>query len=268
MFVLAAATTSAPARAATEELSHLGSASCSPDGVRHSEITHVCHQGDRIRAVFRYSSQPLNYEICLRFARGPTSCGPKRRSEPGESSIAFVSSENFIGLVTVTWRVHSEVVGSWKIRFVKDPIVPPFGINPLIVSGTHRLFGLLIRHISAGLRVRAWQQCGTANCPLRLRLVSNRGETRRYRVSRTRHSSTFSFGDELYVQVDAPGKRYGSSKLWGRLYRGELVRDRSGGPNATAIRRVGPVTCTPPGSAFAHATECGNVPGSKIGSGR
>lgn len=249
------------ATSALAEDTGFGYASCSPDGIHHSEITHVCHQGDLIRAVMRYSARPIDYEICLQFAEGPPSCGDKRHVEPGTSSIAYLPSQNYVGLLAVIWRSNSHEIGRWNIRFVKDPIVPAFGISPLIVSGAHRLFGLLIRHVPPGLRIRAWRQCDGL-CPLRLHLTASGSETRRYRIVGSRRNAIFSTGDLLYVEVDAPGKRYRGTKLWGRLYTGKLVRDHSGKRGDTAIRRVGPSLCTPPGKAFRRAVPCRKVPGS------
>ncbi len=249
-----------PGPAASVEPGPLAYASCSPDDTHHTEITHICHQGDQIRAVLRYSARPLDYRVCLRFSEGPTRCESERRVEPGTSSIVTLSSQNFVGLLRVSWQSESREIASWNIRFVKDPVVPAFGISPLIVSGTHRLFGLLIRHIPAGLRARAWG-CG-GSCPLALRLTADEGETRRYRIVEPARHSNFALGDLLYVQVDAPGRQYRGTRLWGRLYRGKLVRDRDGRRGDTAIRRIKPNLCTPPGKSFRRATGCANVPSS------
>lgn len=245
-----------------EEPSFFGYAACSPDGVHHYPVTdeiHVCQQGDRIWAVLRGNTSS-DYRLCLKFGSGPISCGAKRHLEAGTSSIAIVPSKGFVGLVTLTWRIGSKVVGRpWEIRFLKDPIVPAFGLNPLILSGTHQLFGLLIRHIAAGLRVRAWRQCDSS-CPLDLHLVSSGGESRRYKITGPRSNAMFSLGDLLYVQVYAPRKRHRGAKLWGRLYVGKFVRDPRGGPGDTAIHRVA-LLCTPPGASFRRTTECRNVRG-------
>ena len=233
-------------------------AGCSPDGVRHSEPTHVCQQGDQIWAVLRYSDAPIEYRVCLTFARTSTSCGEVLEATPGRSSVTYIPTRGFAGLITVSWRVGSRELRSVDMRFVKDPIVPPFGVSPLIVAGTHRLFGLIVRHISPGLRIRAWRQC-SRTCPLRLRLVSTKGETRRYRITGDRQNATFSFGDVLLVQVDAPGRQGSGTPLWGRLYQGRLVRDRSGGPTDTAVDRFGPNLCVAPGKTFRRAIECSKV---------
>jgi hypothetical protein len=233
-------------------------AGCSPDGVRHTAITHVCRQGDRIRAVLRYSESPVDYRVCLSYGGGAPSCGELRHLVPGRSAITTVATHNFAGLITVSWRVGSEEVGSTDIRFVKDPIVPSFGVSPLIVSGTHRLFGLVLRHVAPGLKVRAWRDCA-GTCSLPLRLVSSKGESRRYRIVGAREGSTFSLGDLLLVQVEEPRRRSRGTKLWGRLYRGKLVEDKSGGPTDTAVHRLGADLCIPPGKTFRRAVDCDKV---------
>jgi hypothetical protein len=233
-------------------------ASCSPDGIRHTESTHVCQQGDQIRAVLRYSDAPIEYRICLRFGGGARTCEKPLQATPGTSSIAYLPTRDFAGLVTVSWWAGTRYLGGWAIRLVKDPIVPEFGVSPLIVAGTHRLFGLVARHVSPGLRIRAWRRCPTL-CPLRLRLVSRHGETRRYRIAGAKRNQIFSLGEVLLVQLDAPGRRTAQSRLWGRLYRGKLVRDRRGGPKDTAIHRFGPRLCTPPGTTFRRAIDCAKV---------
>jgi hypothetical protein len=234
------------------------SVSCSPNGVHHSQPTHVCQQGDMIRAVLRYGSEPLEYRLCIRHGKGATLCGLRQESAPGAASVVYVPSRNFAGLVTVSWRVGTTDLGRYPMRFVEDPVVPPFGISPLIVSGTHRLFGLIVRHIPAGLRVRAWRVCNR-ECQLPLRLVHRKGETRRYRVGGSRRLSSFSFGDQLFVLVDVPGPQPSGSELWGRLYRGAFVRDRSRGRNDTAIRRLDPPLCNPPGLPFGFSKDCREV---------
>lgn len=233
-------------------------AGCSPDGVRHTEPTHVCQQGDQIWAVLRYSDAPIEYKVCLRFGKGDRVCEDSLQATPGTSSVVYLPTKNFVGLVTVSWWTDTGYLGGYAIRLVKDPIVPEFGVSPLIVAGTHRLFGLVVRHVSPGLRIRAWRQC-PGLCSLKLRLVSRSGETRRYRIAGSSQSQIFSLGDVLLVQLDAPGRRSGTSRLWGRLYKGKLVRDRNGGPNDTAVKRIGPRLCTPPGKTFRKAIECSQV---------
>lgn len=229
---------------------------CSPDGERHSGPTHICQQGDAIRAVLRYGAA-VDYKVCLRFGKGPVTCGDTRHLNAGTASVANLPSKDFTGLVTVSWRVGSEEVGSSAVRFVSDPIVPSFGVSPLIVAGTHRLFGLIVRHVPVGLRVRAWRVC-ERGCPLPLKLVSQDGESRRYRITGARKNSAFSLGDLLFVLVDAPGRTKGS-QLWGRLYRGKLIRDPKGSPADTAIHQMDPPLCSPPGLPFGFSKDCRDV---------
>jgi hypothetical protein len=234
------------------------SASCSPDGVKHTEETHVCQQGDQIRAVLRYTDAPIDYRACIRFGRGDRVCADPLRAIPGTSSIVYLPSRDFVGLATVSWWAGARHLGDFAVRLVKDPIVPEFGMSPLIVAGTHRLFGLIVRHVAPGLRIRAWRRC-PGLCPLKLRQVAADGASRRFRIVGSKRNQTFSLGDVLVVQLDAPGRRTGQSRLWGRLYQGKLVRDRGGGPGDTAIQRFGPRLCTPPGKTFRRAVECSKV---------
>jgi hypothetical protein len=199
----------------------------------------------------------VDYTVCLRFGKGAVTCGETRHLTPGAASVANLPSKGFVGLVTVSWRVGPEEVGSSAIRFVKDPVVPSFGVSPLIVAGTHRLFGLILRHVPAGLRVRAWRVCDRG-CPLPLNLVAHDGESRRYRIAGARRNSVFSLGDLLLVLVDAPGRTKGS-ELWGRLYRGKLIRDPKGGPDDTAIHQLDPPLCSPPGLPFGFSKDCRKV---------
>jgi hypothetical protein len=230
---------------------------CSPDGVRGSAPTRVCQQGDLIWAVARYGGRPVEYRVCVELGESPAYCSFPQLTAPGKSSITKIHSKDFVGLATISWHTSTAEIWSDSVRFVKDPVVPPFGTSPLIVSGTHRLFGLIVRHVPAGLRVRAWRTC-ERGCPLPLRLVGRKGETRRYRIVASKRKSTFSLGDQLLVAVDAPWLPKGS-RLWSRLYRGVLVRDRGGGPNDTAIRRVGSPLCSPPGQLFGFAKKCSKV---------
>jgi hypothetical protein len=257
MLVVILTQSPAGAEGAATQPGYLFYASCSPDGIRHTETTHVCQQGDRIRAVLRYSESPVDYRVCLSYGGRATSCGELRHLTPGRSAITTVGTKDFAGLITVSWRVGSVEVGSTGMRFVEDPIVPSFGVSPLIVSGTHRLFGLVLRHVAPGLRVRAWRDC-VGTCSLPIRLVSSVGENRRYRIVGPRMSATFSLGDFLLVQVDDLGRGPGA-KLWGRLYRGKLVGDKDGGPGDTAIHRSGSTLCVPPGKTFRQAIDCAKV---------
>lgn len=249
---------STPMASALEPSAFTMYASCSTDGGHHSAPTHVCRRDEVIRAVLRYGGAPVEYKVCVRQGRRTVDCDRPAFTEPGKSSIALVLSRNVIGPATVSWYVGATEIGSYEMRFVKYPAVPPFGISPLIVSGTHRLFGLIVRHVPAGLRARAWRVCNRG-CPLPLKLVAGRGETRRYRITGSRRNSTFSLGDLLFVLVDAPGRRVKGSELWGRLYRGKLVRDRQGGPGDTAVHRIDPPLCNPPGLPFGFSRDCREI---------
>jgi hypothetical protein len=234
------------------------SAGCSPDGSRYSRTTrnvHLCRRDDLIWAVLQ-SDPELKYELCVKFGAHPISCD----AAVGDHSTTpyLIITKHFLGTVTVSWRFGGAKVGSYTMQFVEYPAVPPFEVSPLIVSGTHRLFGLVVRHVPTGLRVSAWGECRNG-CRLPLELVSAKGYTRRYRVTGSRRNSLFSLGDRLGVSVDAPGRRVQGTELWSRLYTGVLVRDRSGGPNDTAIRRLGPPLCNPPGLPFGFGRRCWKV---------
>lgn len=218
------------------------SVSCSPDGVHHSKPTHICQQGDQLRMSTRYGGVPVEYAVCVQFGGGSSYCGSRQTTVPGESSIVTMPSKGFVGNVTVSWQINGSGVAKYEMRFVRDPVVPPFGISPLIVSGEHRLFGFIARHVAPGLSVRAWRVCDHG-CPLRLRLVSQHGETRRYRVVGPRRNASFALGDVLWIRVSLPNQ----GRIWSRIYQGMFVRDRHGGPGDTAIRRLGPPLCAPPG---------------------
>lgn len=235
------------------------SAGCSPDGSRYSRTSrniHLCRRDDLIWAVLQ-SDTELEYELCVKFGRQPISC---RGASGGPHSTApyLVLTKHFLGMAIVSWRVGGVDVGSYTMQFVEYPAVPPFSVSPLIVSGTHRLFGLVVRHVPTGFRVRAWRVC-QRGCQLPLELVSARGFTRRYRVTGSRRNSLFSLGDHLAVSVDAPGRRVQGTELWSRSYMGVLVRDHSGGRDDTAIRRLGRPLCNPPGLPFGFGRPCWKV---------
>jgi len=221
--------------------------------------SHLCRKGDELGAFFRSNTADAVYEVCVRFPTGKRLCAPGQLASQGTLYVNKITS-NIEGSTFITWAVNSQEVGSWHFGLYPKPVVPRFGINPLIVSRTHRLFGILLRNVPSGLRVRAWRQCH-GNCPLPLRLISSRGGNRRYRIAGSPAGSTFSLGEKFYVQVDAPGRRDHGTRVWGRLYRGKLVRDRSGGPKDTAIHSVGTLLCTPPGKTYRAARGCNQVPG-------
>jgi hypothetical protein len=234
------------------------SAGCSPDGSRYSRSTrnvHLCRRDDLIWAVLQ-SGTKIEYELCIKFGAQPISC----KAAVGDHSAApyLIITKHFLGTITVSWRVDGVRVGHYAMQFVEYPAIPPFGVSPLIVSGTHRLFGLVVRHIFTGSRVRAWGPCHGDDCELSLRLVSVKGHKRRYRVAESRRNSLFFLGDHLSVSVDAPGRRAQGTELWSRLYTGVFVRDHSGGPDDTAIRRLVPF-CNPPGLPFGFGRPCWKV---------
>lgn len=233
------------------------SVSCSPNGVRHSQPTHICEQGDKIRAVLRYSSTRVVYRLCIGHGRGANVCTLLQEANPGLSSVMTVSSRNYTGPVTVSWQVGTTEIASYPMRFIPDPVVPPFWVSTLIVSGTHRLFGLIVHHVSPGLRVRAWGACN--DCQLPLHLVYRRGETRRYKVGGPPRLSRFSIGDQLDVLVDVPRPQPKEHELWGRLYRGAFVHKRGGGVNDTAVRQLDPSLCNAPGLPFGFSKDCEKV---------
>ena len=235
------------------------SAGCSPDGSRYSRSTrniHLCRRDDLIWAVLQ-SDTELEYELCVKFGAQPVSC-QAADGGPHSTDPYLILTKQFLGTVTVSWRVGGVAVGSYTMQFVEYPAVPPFGVSPLVVSGTHRLFGLVVRHVPVGFRVRLWGECRQL-CALPLELLSERGYTRRYRIAGPRRNSRFSFGDRLNVSVDAPGRRVQGTELWSRLYTGVFVRDRGGGPNDTAIRRLDPPFCNPPGLPFGFGRPCWKV---------
>ena len=233
----------ATASAADELTGFTRDARCSPNGkyVMGSQ-QRICQQGDQIWAGARYGGPPVDYEVCIRRGKGRLYCSEPAQTAPGETSVVMMPTKGFAGLVTVSWRSGPLDLGISRLRFVEDPVVPSFGLSPLIIAGTHRLFGLIIRHISPGLRVQATRVC-PSYCSLPLKLAHQKGETRRYRITGSKRTSTFALGDILDVLVSLPNQ----SKIWSRIYQGRLVRDRSGGPRDTAIRRIDPPLCAAPG---------------------
>lgn len=220
------------------------SAGCSPNGSQYTHSTnnvHLCRRDDLIWAVLR-SEEEIEYELCIKFGAQPISCN-KAVGDPSNAPY-LIPTKHFLGTITVSWLVNEVRVRSYTMQFVEYPAVPPFEVSPLIVSGTHRLFGLVVRHVPSSFRVRAWNVC-SGDCQLPLDLVSIKGHTRRYRLVGSKRSSLFSLGDHLDVLVDATGRRSRGTELWSRLYTGVFVRDHGGGPNDTAIRRLLPY-CSPP----------------------
>lgn len=217
---------------------------------------HLCHKGDRVGAFFRSNAADSGYDVCIE-QRGRRACA---YAQPASKGVLYVNnlSIGVPGPTTIRWRVNGGEIGNWQLDVYPDPVVPKFGVDPLIVSRTHRLFGLVLRHIPPGARVRAWRKCPEL-CPLRLRLTAVRGETRRYEISGSPAGVTFALGERIYVQVDTPEKAEHGYRVWGRLYKGELVRDRRGGPRDTAVERVGDLLCTPPDANFRAATSCAEV---------
>jgi hypothetical protein len=171
--------------------------------------------------------------------------------------VALATSVAFASLSTVAFTDGS-ADPHYTVGVHSDPIVPRFDVDPLIVSGTHKLFGLVVRGMTLpGSRIRAWRGCA-GECPLPLRLRSKRNGVRRYRIE-SFSNATFSFGDILYVLVNAPWRRDHGARLSGRLYRGKLVRDPAGGPRDTAIRQIGPLLCTPPDADYRAGIDCDRV---------
>lgn len=218
--------------------------------------SHLCHKGDRVGAFFRSNAADTPYEVCLEL-RSRRVCAYTQSAAKG---VLYVNnlSIGIPGPTVIRWKVNGGEIGNWQLDVYPDPVVPKFGVNPLIVSRTHRLFGLVLRHVPPGARVRAWRKCPRL-CPLRLRLTSVRGETRRYEMAGSPAGLAFALGETLYVQVDAPEKSEHGYRVWGRLYKGGLVRNPRGGPRDTAVERVGDLLCTPPGSSFRAATTCAEV---------
>lgn len=225
------------------------------EGAPTPDSSHTCRRGDPIGASFTSWRRSVVYEVCVTFSTGRKVCTPNQLAQQAVGHIINIPS-NIEGLATVAWFVEGRQVGTWEFNILHKPIVPKFGVSPLIVAGTHRLFGLQVRHVPDGLRVRAWRQC-PKRCELKLRLISRRNEVRSYKIVGPPDDSTFSFGEMLYVQVDAPGEIDHGDGVWGRVYKGELVRDPSGGPQDTAIHRIGKLLCTHPNRIYRAAIDCG-----------
>ena len=145
---------------------------------------------------------------------------------------------------------------------VRGPVVPPFDVSPLIVSGTHRLYGLQIKGLPSGVLVRAWRECPGV-CIMRVYKISKHSEVSLFKFYGPAASSPFSLGDPLYVQVDARHAHDGE-KPWGRLYAGRFVRDRDSGSGDTAFRKAGPLRCVPPGKDYRSAVSCRNLGAPKV----
>lgn len=220
---------------------------------------HLCHRGDRVGAFFRNNAADVTYDVCVDHRRNGHG-GGCAYGQAASKGVLYVNDLNagIPELTVISWRVNGGEIGRWQLDVYPDPVVPKFGLNPLIVSRTHRLFGLVLRHIPPGVRVRAWRKC-PGLCPLPLRLTAVRGETRRFKIAGPPAGATFALGERLFVQVDVPGKSEHGYRVWGRLYKGELVRNPRGGPRDTAVEPVGGLLCTPPGSNFRAAAVCAEV---------
>lgn len=220
--------------------------------------SNLCHKGDPIGAFFKSISAGTVYDVCIEFLGGKPLCSRQQQAAAGVLYVNKITS-GVIGETSITWYVNSAAIGTWTVHLYPDPVVPKFGINPLIVAKSHRLFGLVVRHLEEGHRVRAWRRCDGI-CPLSLRLARTKGKTRRYVVVRPAGGASFSLGETLYVQVDAPGQSDGNgSRLWGRLYTGMLIQDPKGARGDTSIRHIGPLLCTPPDDIFTQAVDCDRV---------
>jgi hypothetical protein len=218
-----------------------------------SDSSHTCRKGDPMGVFFTSWKRDVIYEVCVTFPTGRKSCTPDQFARAYERHGHLIPTIE--GTTTVVWFVEGTQIGTWTFNVLYKAIVPRFGVSPLVVSGTNRLFGLQVRHVPDDLRVRAWREC-PKNCELKLRLISRRNEVRRYRLVGPPSNSTFSFGETLYVQVDAPLKRDHGDLIWGRVYRGKLVRDPGGGPRDTAIHRIGELLCTHPTRTYRAAFDC------------
>ena len=220
--------------------------------------SHRCHKGEKIGAFFRSDTGDATYAICIQFPNGRSACAENQQASQGELFVNNIT-DGTVGVAQIYWYVNSVVVGHWTLELLPRPLVPQFGIQALIVSRTHRLAGFIARHVPERLRVRAWRGCGGI-CPLGLRLVSQRGDTRRYRIIGRNRLYRFRLGALLYVEVDAPGRFDHDVHVWGRLFTGKLVSSNGRHSRDTAFRRVGPLLCVPPGGGFESATSCDNVP--------
>jgi hypothetical protein len=221
--------------------------------------SHLCRKGDQLGAFFQSLNGDSVYTVCVRFPLGEkTLCREQQQALAGVLYVNKVTS-GIVGKTTITWSVSSVQIGEWSFGLYPDPVVAKFGINPLIVSKSHRLAGLLIKHAGEDVRVRAWRRCG-GFCPLKLRWVGKHQAARRYLIPRPSGGAPFALGDTLYIQVDAPGGTDGhGSRLWGRLYTGRFVRDPKGAPGDTAIRHIGSLLCTPPDGGPEDAVDCDQV---------
>jgi hypothetical protein len=219
--------------------------------------SHLCHRGDELGAFFKSDLASVVYSVCVKFPTGKSICAASQEAAAETLYVNKITS-NIVGPTTITWSVGSQPVGSWTFSLYPDPVVPKFCINPLIVSGKHQLVGLLVKNVRRGSRVRAWREC-EGRCPLRLRSGGADQGTRRYVITGPQARRSFNLGDVIYVEVDAPGQRRYGSRVWGRVYIGKLVHQRRGRSTDTAVRRVGPLLCTPPGAGYQHATSCDRV---------
>lgn len=217
--------------------------------------SHVCHKGDELGAFIRSDNDDLVYTVCFEIPHRKRACAKEQEATRDTLFVNTISS-SAAGKARIYWYANSVEIGRWEVTLFHDPIVPKFGVNPLIVAGSHRLAGLLVKHVPSGMRVRAWRSC-TGVCGLPLRLKSSHGGNRLYLI--TAHGSTFKLGTLVYVQVDAPGKREHGFRVWGRVFTGTLVRNSHGSSADTAIRRVGPLLCSPPGTSYGTAINCDRV---------
>ena len=220
----------------------------------------TCRSGDRLGAFFKSEIGGIPYKVCVSFG------GPRPLCTSDQVALAGVLyvdkfRSGYVGPAVATWFVQTatgpQEVGSWSFEMLPKPIVPNFGVSPLILSGTHQLFGLEIKQIGKGIRVRAWRCEG--RCPLPLRLISKHGDTRRYEVVSSKGRATFPPREILLVQMETLAREDRGTEIWGRLNKGRLVPDPQGQPGDTAIRRVGPLLCVPPGADYRQAIECKHV---------
>lgn len=220
--------------------------------------SHRCHEGEKIGAFFQSNAGNVVYSICVQFSNGKQACASNQAAPQGELFVNNIT-DGIEGTAQIFWYVNAVAIGHWTLELLPPPVVPNFGIQALVISGTHRLAGFIAKHVPRGLRVRAWHGCGGI-CPLRLRLTSQRGGTRRYMIVGPNRQYRFHLGAILYVEVDVPGRFEHGYQVWGRLFTGKLVRSGGRRSRDTAFRRVGPLLCVPPGGAFEAATSCDMVP--------
>lgn len=218
--------------------------------------SHVCHKGDPVGAFFRSRRADATYRVCVRFSPSQKQlCVENQPAPRGVLQINKITN-GAVGEIGIRWWVGPNLIGRWTVGLYPDPVVSKFGVNPLILFGNHRLFGLLVKHGGNGSRVRAWRRCAGI-CPLRLRRVRKRGPVRRYVVAGNSRAARFRLGDVIHVLLDAPGQTDGHGlRIWGRLYTGRFIRDPRGGPRDTAIRHIGRLRCVPPGADFRVAKSC------------